>query len=151
MSNLNQIQDMTQKYWEGYSLGFYIVLSQSAVNNINKRKLTSWFKTLLITATKNMNLFGSWTNFNEREATHHQHHLRTQTQHKSLCYLGYLGYLRNCESRSEMQDIRLFSRAHQTWSLSWHHTTNLNYHPSANLVFIWLLVGVERNMLGRLH
>ena len=76
-----------------------------------------------------------------------EHHLRTQTKHKSLCYLGYLGYLRNCEIRSEMQDIRLYSKAHyQTWNLFWHHTTNLNYHPSANLVFIWLFVGVERNM-----
>ena len=64
MSKLNQIQDMTQKYWEEYSLDSYNMLSHSAVNNINKRKLTSWFKNLLIMATKLI-----LTNFNERKAS----------------------------------------------------------------------------------
>ena len=117
---------MTQKYWEEYSLDSYNMLSHSSVNNINKRKLTSWFKNLLIMATKNTNLF--WRISTKEKQLANQHHLRTQTQHKPLCYLGYL-YLHNCGSHSEMQDIILFSKARQTWSLFWHHTRNLNYHP----------------------
>ena len=71
--------------------GIFTRFLQVCSQQHQQEKLTSWFKTLLITATKNTNLFISWTNFNEREATRHQHHLRTQTQHNLLCYLGYLG------------------------------------------------------------
>ena len=67
------------------------------------------------------------TNFNERKAsrqpTPSENTDPTQT-------VGYLDYLHNCGSHSEMQDIRLFSKARQTWSLFWHHTTNLNYQKS---------------------